>query len=424
MVRCVCIAVSLVFATGCSLIVGDDDGGGDDADLCGTVGVVRDDFEGGSIDRQWRSIRNGNTALDPEVIGGVLELTYQGDSGTSGDRDTGVESRFGYRLSGQTVTVRVLDYPGEWDLALEMLGATDNNELWVAIEHNDGSPRIVGYFSEDGLETQQPGMLDYDPERHKYLVLSEQDGLVSFGASSNADGSDFDLAASGTLPFPMEYARPALRFFRDGVSLPNGLTGTARLDEMNTGRDPVPVCGVDLLDDEFDARLPVWNDRSGNEGSIERTGGAAILTVVDDATRMETATAFDLRGAQLVLEIEALPDVSSVDRTVFALEDVNGDRVAIEQTAGDVAVGQIIDNVRMLSSPTNVGRAGRHVWTISENGGLVELVARNQAGDEARNRFEATVDVSRARVVIEVSSMDPGVDLHLDSITGSRVEPP
>ncbi|HET9993664.1 MAG TPA: hypothetical protein VFQ65_34240, partial [Kofleriaceae bacterium] len=168
---------------------------------CGSTGAIRDDFDDGVIDNEWRA--SGMTA----ETGGVLAVTP--DSSTSFG---GYISKHRVDLTGTNVAVEVPQMLDTNSGATAALYLVADPTHYLAITQVDGE---LNAEWNTGMATAMDIGTPYDPVAHRWWRISEASGNVTFEVS--ADGTTFSPLASTASPPWVNDVEIALGGYSDGV---------------------------------------------------------------------------------------------------------------------------------------------------------------------------------------------------------------
>lgn len=410
---------ALLCVAGCSLFVGDDDDGDPPpvAANCGSMAGLQDDFEDAEIDPQWDVFMSGSSFIrEPRIDNGVLELGWNGITTSEGPQDAGLVSTLSFSMENHVLSVRVVDWPeGGHSVNLGLEDPHTGARVRIGLVEDSDGQHLRATTSVGTMESPLATRA-YDPATDQYLVMrGGTDGAVELLASEDPLGKDVTPLTTYTTPFELAHVRARLRL---GASSAVGFDGTITLDDFNTASDLVDACPMSGLDEDFrdepDAR---WRLVSDFMGDVFWGDGEAVLFSQGTPVEIRSASGYDLRGGQLVVELGALPDGPS-NTTALGLEDAAGNVLLIQQTVNGIELGQIVAGEPVLTPAAPYDPAGAHTWTVSEAGGEVELSAESQSGDVRQFAVMTTVDTSR--VSVHVASRNSGeVKAVVTSIRGT-----
>lgn len=276
---------------------GNGSGGG--ATDCGTIDVLSDTFDGGSLSWRW-----GNDTEYFSLQNGELVLLYPAtESGFQ------LQSTAGFDFRDKTMIMEVSTPPMGMDLWLDIAGDEDN---YIEIIAN-GSGDIRYAYEVDGNYLTITGE-EFDLVAHRFWRFRESGGTayydVSPDGSSWTEKMQFPLAGL----FDPEFARVYIGGYTAGTGSP----GSARVVDLRSGEPSTGgLCSPTVLMDDFNDgdESQVWNDgwESGSCSISEATGELAITCApmaYGDAYYGSTG-AFDLAGSSVSVEVVTQPSIGS-----------------------------------------------------------------------------------------------------------------
>jgi len=384
----------------------DGGGGGPDAGTptarCGTLALLRDDFEAASIDSIWYPWHD--TGVTVTQTGGYASI--QLPAGTA-DNWGGLGSFF-YDLTDSEVQTTVSQVGGV-DTVLEVRNP-DDYKLQMVVENGQLN---AGVYNIPGGGTR--ASVTYDPQVHSHWRIREQAGTVHWEWST--DGATWTELWSEADPFSPIHAQVQLAA---GGLLAD--VSEARFDEVNT-LVPTPAagfCTIDDLVDGFDhgSLAPVWSWWNDSPSTIAEAGSQVVMTFPTSSKAsvwagFDANHLFDVSDGAVYVDVTDAPQVAlfvtyfdlyargnTKNRLEFNLE---GDQLQLVQFVANSAVSQLA---------TTYDPAKHRYWRVRGGGGKVYFDVSADA-QSWNTLLEATAQVDLGAMAVEVGagyySNGPGV---------------
>lgn len=363
---------------------------------CGTLGLLRDDFESISLDRrQWLDLYAGTATVDD----GRLVFRPPNTSGQST-----VASLVMYLLRDSGASVRV---------TASAPGTAPEIQPRLMLNSHDSSALL--YLADGTLHLEQltsPGdvvvfeeTLPYDPEQHAYWrIRHDTDRLVWETAPDGAAWTE----RAGT-PFDA-LGRPARLFlWITTVASDTGDQAEVAFDDVNLDAPAVSgFCDIDTLSDDFsggEIDLFLWD--AGECASVQE--GRLRFADVDPSCHTASRTAYDLRDSAIAIEVV---DPGPGDPTVRMDLVVNAtDRLRIEMAAEPkgprmIALQQVDEGVPEGLDAFALDAVEHRWWGFRhESGDPDRLYIRFSADGEDWDEHPITPSPDVSSVRIEVNTI-------------------
>ena len=205
---------------------------------CGSTGAIRDNFDDGAIDNEWRA--SGMTM----ETGGVLAVSP--DSSTI---FAGYLSKHRVDLTGTNVAIEVPQMVDTSTNALAALYLVADSSHYVAITQLHGT--LNAEWNTTGGAAMDVGST-YDPLKDRWWRISEASGTVTFEVS--ADGTTFAPLATVASPTWINDLEIAIGGYSDGIA-----HGSVHFDNLDDKLDLAGWCKADTFSDHF-MRMAVGYD--------------------------------------------------------------------------------------------------------------------------------------------------------------------
>lgn len=300
------------------------------AATCAQPSLLKDDFNGTSVTRSWR------TWADPGVVvsvgAGHLVVATTG----SGNRYGGIGSESYYDLRGGRFSVQVATTTALDTTAQTIFELVDPDNRKVQILEESGL-LVFRLWPVAGGNYVDVDQISYDAVAHRFWQLREADGTLSFETS--ADGTSFVARAQTADPFDLANVRVGLAA---GTYRTVSGGGAAAFDLVNGGGAPEGTwCASATLTDDFadGTRGPQWGNWYADSGcAITEGSGALSLTpdgTVDHYCGYGTSRRYDLRESSFTLRLRTPAPAGVNEEGVVELRDVTTDKKIVFDQDGD-----------------------------------------------------------------------------------------
>ena len=351
---------------------------------CGSTGAIRDNFDDGAVDDEWRA-----AGMEVEA-NGVLSVTPNSNQNFSG-----YLSKHRVDLTGTNVEVEVpqmLDTASNATAALYLVA--DPNH-YVAITQLHG--KLNAEWADGGGPTDIS--TTYDPVSLKWWRISEASGQVTFETSP--DGATYTTLSTITTPSWVNDVVIGLGGYSDGVVT----HGTVAYDNLDEKLDLAGWCKAETFDDNF-MRLNVGYDWTAR--FTPTTGAAGCMPTVNNGAHFDqsgipnsrcwlaSGHGYDLAGSHLYAHVPAIVNTKAGWTTFLrAISDNVTDAMLIAWDTGNLCAQ--IRSDTPICRPYDV--ANDLYWRIGEAGGMLVFDA---SPDAATWTPVATVPVPFALNALEI----------------------
>jgi hypothetical protein len=392
----VCVVADAPDGGGSGIDASIDGGGG--GDRCGTVSVVRDDFEDGVRDRIWDQFADSGTTLDE--TGGELRIDL---AGGTGDPYAGYYTTATYDLRGGVFEAEVPEVGGDATI-LEIRDWTGPRVQLVAdagvIE------AAVLYTADPGIRHSEP----YSASAHRYWRISgDVDGTVHWEVSA-----DRTVWTELWSEIPGIDVANVHAFTAAGGQL--ATASTARFARVNPDAPAAGYCPAASLTDAFaDTDLePEWYWWADNAGcTVSESGGALEMTFLGGAdcfSGVQSQHAFDLTESSFTIDAGGTPGVSNFVSyyQVLMIGGDNSDRLEIGHEGNQIYFQMVAGNTDLVNDGALYDATDDRWWRIRGSGGRVYLDT-SPDGATWNNRVDelAPFDVSAVTLVVGAGNYNP-----------------
>jgi hypothetical protein len=259
---------------------------------CGTMGLLRDDFESIALDEQvWLRYFGGYA----EVDGGRLVFRPPNMDGANT-----IASLWLYQWRDSSLSARVMPAAAGTVPATSaglFVNAHDGN---AQFKHETGADDLLMQITDADSNVVFEESVAYAPDEQAYWRLRHQGDRIHWDTSP--DGAGWTEQASADFE---ERGRPARAFQRMGMtaSEQDGVAAEVAFDDVNLGAPEVSgFCAVDTLTEDFDGdELDVFDWEL--EPCAELVDGRLHFEDVDPGCRIETRLAYDLTDGEVAIEV-------------------------------------------------------------------------------------------------------------------------
>jgi len=331
---------------------------------CGSTGAIRDNFDDGAIDNEWRT-----TGMASEA-NGVLSVTPN-----SSQTFSGYLSKHRVDLTGTNVEVEVPQMLDTTSNAIAALYLVADPNHYLAITQVHG--KLNAEWADGGGATDVNAT--YDPVNQKWWRISEASGKVTFEIS--ADGATYSLLSTITTPTWVNDVVIALGGYSDGVVT----HGTVAYDNLDEKLDLAGWCKADTFTDNF-MRSSVGYDWTAR--FTPTTGAAGCIPSVNNGAHFDqsgipnsrcwlaSGHGYDLAGSRVYAHVPSIVTTKPGWTTFLrAISDNVSDAMLIAWDTGNLCA--------QIRSETPICRpydmAKDLYWRIGEAGGTLVFDASPDA---------------------------------------------
>ncbi len=282
---------------------------------CGTVDLMRDDFDDSVADWRWEPFAGAGASVSRAH--GVLAISLPGGSGASAW--AGYSAGLSTSLLDRALTVELQQGTAllsEAQTSLVFM-RDSGNQLYIT---QAGSSLRATHVVVGVLQTASAV---YDSAAHRWLRIREQAGTVEFGTSP--DGQTWSVLLEAATP---AFASSGQVQLEAGIEGGAGAPNTVVFDNLNVGRSASSWCAASSPQDSFDGPglLPIWEVPASSDCSVDLEGGRLQLSV-DQPMSCSVISRSGYLLDELGVEIElAVPVGGSVDGWAgLGLWSPNGD---------------------------------------------------------------------------------------------------
>jgi hypothetical protein len=324
---------------------------------CGSMQLLRDDFNDGTAGAQWVPTAESGVTLS-EASDYLSIRLGAGGAGVEGV----YRSRNSYDLASSELSVEVLGVGGEIT-AIEVRDFDDRGAA-MGVE---GTQLIA--LTVDGLTEATRAGVRYDPAQHHFWRLREASGVMFWETSP--DRSTWSTLHSQVVTMTGTYAYAYLLAWGQLSSV-----SEARFDNVNLPAATVPgFCPASSVVDTFDdGQLPgTWNAWVGSGSCTTRESGGTVLLsfngIGESFCGLETDQLLDARND--AVQVEVISSIQSPNAVTF-VELVSPDhsqKVEFRQSDGVLYMAMTTDgNFAVVASIFYDPVAHRH-WRIRNASG-------------------------------------------------------
>ncbi|MEO6776555.1 MAG: hypothetical protein ABI467_26665 [Kofleriaceae bacterium] len=324
---------------------------------CGSTGAIRDDFDDGVIDNEWRA-----AGITTET-GGVLAVTPNSNLNFGG-----YLSKHRVDLAGTNVAVEVPQMVDTSSNATAALYLVADPTHYLAITQVHG---VLSAEWDDGNAAATDTATPYDASAQRWWRISEAGGTVTFEVS--ADGVTFAALASVASPSWVDDVAIALGGYSDGVVT----HGTVQFDHLDDQLDLAGWCKADTFADRF-ARPSIGYDWTARQTPTMGASGctATVMNgahfdqsgIANSRCWLASGHAYDLVDSHAFIHVAPIT-LSKPGWTTFlrAISDNVTDAMMIDWDTGNICAQ--VRSQPPICRPYD-GTADAY-WRIGEAAGMV-----------------------------------------------------
>jgi hypothetical protein len=347
---------------------------------CGSLQLLRDRFDGSTIDATWVAQAGAGASVDQS--GGVLVLGLTAGSGSPQAR---LSARNAYDLTSSELAATVLATGGQ-RTALEVRDSGGRGAA-LAVEGD-----VLFVMTLDGASEAIRVSMVYDPARHRHWRLREAGGALFWEVS--ADRTAWTTITSGSVGMDVSNAYAVL-FARGQLAA----ASEARFDDVNVPVASVPgFCKVGTVHDGFDEPIFAadWSPWVGSGTCSARiVGGAAQIDFPGTGGSfcgVDTDRLLDLTGDAISFEMVAGPDDPTFVTFGELVTPDQVNRVDIRISDGTVRMRQVLAGSPVTSASIPYDATAHRFWRLREAGGRI-FWDSSPDGATWRSRADATAQV-------------------------------
>jgi hypothetical protein len=355
---------------------------------CGSMFLLRDDFDDGVRDSQW--IPRADTGATVAESGGRLVI---GLAAGSAPAEGSYRSKASYDLRSSSVAVTVSKVAGEIT-ALEVRDFADRGAA-IGVE---GSALLAMTLDADA-ETTRVAVV-YDPVAHRHWRLRESAGTLFWETSPDRD--TWTAIHSEALPMTGTYGFAYLLAWGQ-----RPIAGEAWFDDFNLPVTASPgFCKASSVKDTFDdgTLAPSFNNWVASGGCSGReANGRLELTfpgIGDSWCGAETSQLLDLRND--AVSVEVLVPFASGMQTFFEVVTLDRDKIEMVQLQGVLYMSIYRNGSQVTRASTVYDPTAARFWRLREaSGTIVWEISPN--GSTWTPRFSAPTAIDVSAVIIDMA---------------------
>ena len=384
---------------------GDEDGappadaappdGGTPALRCGTLSLLRDDFEDGIGGNPWWVWNDSGVSAFESGGAFVVELA-QGTADVWG----GATSNARYDLEGGALEVEVLEIGGEYTLVEVVAHTGPAVQIFV---YQGMLTASVYQGPNAGVRAETP----YVAADHRYWRLRVEDGI--FYWETSPDRAAWSVLHQEPSPVPVEHVTGGILA---GVQVAGGIT-RARFGDVNLAAPAglVYCPGTDLVDDfedgVIDPNLTVF-DETGC--TVTETGGVLVFAFDDtgnDRCQVKSEHLYDLTDSEVRIDVGgAFDGPETLSWFQFEQRADTSTRLEIEIDDGFLDLGQRVDGVDTHFASLPFDPVAHRWWRIRGAAGRVYLeTSPDGTSWTARLDAPAQMDLSQLRLELGAETL-------------------